>query len=116
VVEPFGGDRFLIDGPSISVPPYLGTCCVLLFHELATNATKHGALSVPNGTVHVGWKVQENRVQLNWKERNGPLVAMPERTGFGSRLLKTAFPPEYGEASISFNPDGVDCRISFSLT
>jgi hypothetical protein len=40
IIEPFDAARFRIVGPDVTVPPYLGTCCALLFHELATNATK----------------------------------------------------------------------------
>ena len=46
VLEPFGTDRILIDGPNTLLPSYLGSGCALLFHELGTNATKYGALSV----------------------------------------------------------------------
>lgn len=115
LVEPFGAERFHIEGPAVAVPNYLGICCALLFHELATNATKHGALSVPDGFVVIEWQAQRHRVRLEWQERNGPPVTMPVRTGFGTRLLNTAFPREYGEATIFFNPDGVNCKVSFAL-
>jgi two-component sensor histidine kinase len=115
ILEPFGAARFRIDGPDVEVPKYLLTCCALLFHELATNATKYGALSSPDGIVMVKWDTQKGRVHLEWQERNGPPVVAPMRTGFGSRLLKTAFPPQYGEAAILFNSNGVCCTVSFAL-
>lgn len=115
LLEPFGADRFLIDGPKTSVPPYLGTCCALLFHELATNATKYGALSVPGGMVVINWEMERTLIRLNWREIKGPAVVAPVRVGFGSRLLKTAFPPQYGDAAIIFNPDGVHCTVNIAL-
>jgi len=115
ILAPFGAERFEVDGPALSVPTYLATSFALLLHELATNATKHGALSVPEGIVLISWQIQNNRVNLEWRERHGPTVNKPVRSGFGSRLLKTAFPPEYGEAEISFNPEGIDCTIRFAL-
>ena len=115
IIEPFDAARFQIVGPDVTVPPYLGTCCALLFHELATNATKYGALSSPDGVVIIKWDTQKSRVRLEWQERNGPPVVAPTRAGFGSRLLKTAFPPQYGEAAILFNANGVCCTVSFVL-
>jgi two-component sensor histidine kinase len=115
VIEPFGIARFQIEGPTIKVPLYLGPSCALLLHELSTNATKYGALSVPDGFVSILWRTENNRVDLEWRELNGPPVAPPVRTGFGSRLLKTAFPAEYGNASIAFEPDGVRCSLRFAL-
>lgn len=115
VLEPFGIDRFRLEGPPTSVPHYLGTSCALLLHELGTNATKYGALSVPEGRVAVIWTTQTSEVRLEWREFNGPPVVAPTRTGFGSRLLRTAFPAEYGSAAVEFATDGVRCAIRFAL-
>ncbi len=113
--EPFGVDRFMFEGPAVAVPQFLATSCALLFHELGTNATKYGALSVPGGMISVTWIALENEVQLQWQEIKGPSVVAPTRSGFGSRLIKTAFPPEYGSVAIAFNPVGVHCAINFKL-
>jgi two-component sensor histidine kinase len=115
VIEPFGTDRFRIEGPAISVPRYLGISCALLLHELSTNATKYGALSVPDGRIAITWRTEADRVRLDWRELDGPPVATPARAGFGSRLLKTAFPSEYGTAEIAFDPGGVRCTVFFAL-
>ena len=56
VIEPFGAARFHLDGPDVCVPSHLATPFALLLHELSTNATKYGALSVPEGTVAISWK------------------------------------------------------------
>ncbi len=115
VLEPFSIERFTLQGPSVLVPRYLGSSCALLFHELGTNALKYGALSVPEGSVSIAWEFEAGRVRLDWREFNGPPVAWPSRTGFGYKLLQTAFPPEYGEAAIEFDLHGVHCTIRFTL-
>ncbi len=111
VLEPFGEDRFALSGPPTAMPGELGTSLALLMHELGTNAVKHGALSAPDGRVAITWASEGERTALEWRELNGPPVAAPSRTGFGSRLLKTAFSPQQGEASIAFDPTGVRCSI-----
>lgn len=79
--------RFIITG----VPVQLGSRAVLslslLLHELATNAMKHGALSVANGHVDLSWRIDGDELCLDWIERDGPVVSEPSRGGFGSRLI-----------------------------
>jgi two-component sensor histidine kinase len=114
-IEPVGIARFLLEGPAIPAPAFLETSCALLMHELSTNALKYGALSVPDGRVTIRWETKGNAVRLDWREFEGPPVIAPTRAGFGSRLLETAFPSEYGGATIAFNPDGVHCTVRFAL-
>jgi two-component sensor histidine kinase len=64
------------------------TSLALIFHEIATNSAKHGALSTAEGRVHVGWEVRDGDLHLRWEERDGPLIlAPPQRQGFGSKLV-----------------------------
>ena len=89
----------------------------LAFHELATNAAKYGALSVPGGRVEIGWAVDraDRKVpvlEIAWRERGGPPVRPPARRGFGSRLVERALAREFGaEVKLDFAPGGVECRI-----
>jgi len=115
VIEPFGTDRFVIDGPASSIPEQLCPSFALLLHELGTNATKYGALSLPQGLVDIRWTESTSTVRLVWRELNGPPVMVPARTGFGTRLLRMAFPPEHGSADIVFDPAGVQCTVDFAL-
>ena len=115
VVMPFGANRFTLDGPAVAVPPYLGTSCALLLHELCTNAVKYGALSGADGVVKIDWQIEAGRVRLQWQEDGGPAVIAPNRRGFGTRLLQTAFPPAQGSAALNFLPGGVRCDIEFAL-
>jgi two-component sensor histidine kinase len=112
ILEPFGTERFSLDGPEFGVPHDLCLALALVVHELGTNALKYGALSVPDGSVTIDWVAAEPRqIRLRWRERNGPPVVVPPRAGFGSRLVQTAFPPGRGTASLAFEPDGVACTI-----
>jgi two-component sensor histidine kinase len=113
VLEPFETDRFRIKGEAAGVPHEIGATLALLIHELATNSLKYGALSVPEGTVAVTWFKEGESVALDWEEHDGPKVLPPSRSGFGTRLMQTAFAPGRGEATIAFEESGVRCRICF---
>ena len=122
-VEPFEGARaeaLMIEGPSIRLPARSGRMMALVLHELGTNATKHGALSVPGGKVRISWKVEngteDRQVRFHWREEGGPQVRLPERQGFGTRLLtKLAAYELDGEAELKHPPEGLDYMISFPL-
>jgi PAS domain S-box-containing protein len=87
-------------------------------HELATNAAKYGALSVPGGTVAIDWHRQSGgRVALRWVERGGPPVeAPPTHEGFGTYLVGTAFSGDSipGEVTRSFTRDGLEATLQFT--
>src|SRR5262249_50845706 len=83
-------DRTSCSGPMLMLEPQAALHLALVLHELATNARKHGALSVPNGRLEVSWTMQTNGQQnllLSWKESNGPKVRVPNGRGFGSTLI-----------------------------
>jgi len=80
--------RFKLSGPEVSLSPNAALSISLLLHELATNAVKHGALSVPQGLVDVNWFEVDAALVLNWVENGGPAVSQPKREGFGTRLLR----------------------------
>ncbi|WP_199899885.1 response regulator [Asaia prunellae] len=103
------GANLWLSGPALSV-------AALTLHELATNAAKYGALSLPAGTLSVRWfldEAQENWV-LEWTETGGPPVKPPKGNGFGSVLLERAIPHELGGTSIrEFRPEGLFIRLTF---
>jgi two-component sensor histidine kinase len=88
----------------------------LVLHELATNAVKHGALSVPGGRVRVAWEVEETegarRLRLRWEERGGPRVRQPATRGFGTDLIKAAVGGLDGGAELTFAPRGLEAEIT----
>ena len=84
----------------------------LLLHELATNAAKYGALSVPEGHLHIAVTKHEDGITMRWREVGGPRVVVPENRGFGSILIKNAVPYELGGTSeLVFDPDGVRAEM-----
>jgi two-component sensor histidine kinase len=94
-MEPFGR-RTNIDAADILIAPKQAEHLSLVLHELTTNAAKYGALSNANGTVRLSWtisgQVENTRVHLKWQESGGPPVVMPTRQGFGTALVRAAFP------------------------
>ncbi len=119
-LAPYGGEpgRITVEGPPVLLASNLAVTVSLVFHELATNAVKHGALSAPQGRVAVVWTVSSVRhgakqVSILWRERGGPPVQQPKRGGFGSQLLEKSLAP--GAVQLDFNPDGLECRVSLPL-
>ncbi len=103
--------------PRLSPSQVLGLALVL--HELATNATKYGALSVPEGRVRLDWarEAEGGRVRLTWREEGGPPIDHPPaREGFGSFLIGRAFgsDAEPGEVTRDFTPEGLVAVFRFT--
>jgi two-component sensor histidine kinase len=97
-----------IDGPEVLVPPENCMPLVMALHELATNASKYGALSVPGGRVSVTW---DSTCRLQWVERDGPRVEPPTRQGLGSRLITRE--PAFSDVELVFPPEGARCTLRF---
>jgi two-component sensor histidine kinase len=115
ILEPFDATRFSFNGPRVEAPHELASTLALLFHELATNATKYGALSTAEGAVLIEWVSRESLVNLNWRESGGPSVAAPSRRGFGSRLMESAFPEGKGQVCVEYESSGLRCQIQFPV-
>lgn len=108
------GRRLRLAGPEAEVGSECAQALTLILHELATNALKHGALSVPGGAVALNWERLADRpaIRIVWRETGGPPVVRPTRRGFGYTLIERALPREGGgEAKLSFAPDGLVCAI-----
>ena len=118
--RPYGAERYRVRGPQVDLPPAEALALGLLFHELATNAAKYGALSSEEGCVEVDWAVggegATRRLELVWAERGGPPVSPPERRGFGSRLIERSLRAQLGgEAALEFAEAGLRCRVTLPL-
>ncbi|TNC14435.1 PAS domain S-box protein [Methylobacterium terricola] len=111
------GRRFRVTGPSLFVGPSAALSLGLMLHELATNALKYGALSVPNGCVTVDWTVEGTgavaEFRLDWREQGGPPVTPPTRRGFGSRLIQRGLAG--GDVALRYAVEGVRCTLSAPL-
>lgn len=83
--------RFQLNGPALQIGPRATLSLSLLLHELATNAIKYGALSLPEGQVAITWGIEKgdegDNLRMSWTETGGPPVHQPARKGFGSRLI-----------------------------
>jgi len=111
--------RTHIAGPSVWLQPGGALTMALIFHELATNALKYGALSKPDGRVALDWAYDaENRaLRLTWTESGGPPVATPTRRGFGSRLIERSLRGEMkGAATMDYRPEGLVCVMQVTLS
>jgi PAS domain S-box-containing protein len=109
-----GHDQFTFEGPDVVVGDRIRNLA-MAFHELATNAMKYGALSVPAGAVAVRWTSDtEGSIAITWQESSGPAVEPPESHGLGTTLLtKMLFPPP-DRVSINYHPTGLVCRLDLS--
>ena len=110
--------RFQVSGPPALLNPREAQSLGLAFHELATNAAKHGAFSRPEGRVEVTWSVerpeaQPPRLAILWCERGGPAPAPQRRAGFGSLLIQRALAHELSaEVALDYDPAGLSARIA----
>lgn len=118
--RPAGAGRLVLEGTPVTVAPETAVPLTLCLHELATNATKHGALSAAGGEVRLTWRVEDTdgrrRLALDWRERGGPRPAPADRKGFGIRLLKRALASEANaETKLSFPAEGARWTATFDL-
>jgi PAS domain S-box-containing protein len=110
-------ERVVIEGPDVPVGGNAVTSLALLLHEFATNATKYGALSSPEGRVDVRWSVQDGELRLTWTEQGGPLLAAPPASeGFGSLLARTTMSAQFGgRISRDWRPEGLVAQLSLPI-
>lgn len=85
-----------LDGPAVVIPGTAVQALTMALHELATNATKYGALSVDTGVLRVGWRVEDGTLRLQWEETGGPAATAPLRKGFGSRVVDNTLANQLG--------------------
>jgi two-component sensor histidine kinase/PAS domain-containing protein len=122
-LQPFlmgSASQFSLEGDPVRVSPSQALLLSLALHELATNAAKYGALSVPGGAVEVRWTCEPlddgHLARLSWRERGGPPVTPPARRGFGTRLLTRGFEGETGaSARLTYEPGGVVFEVAMPV-
>jgi PAS domain S-box-containing protein len=116
-----GDGRYRLAGPNIFLSAKQSLALALAVHELATNATKYGALSNNAGYVEASWGVEDidgkATFRFDWTEIGGPLVRKPERRGFGSRLIEMTLASDFdGGFGIEYAASGVHCHVLSSLS
>ncbi len=111
-------NRVQFAGPEVNLPPDYAAPFGLLFNELATNAMKYGALSVPEGNILIMWRIERNpdasvRLFLTWRELGGPKIMTRGRRGFGSTLIEKSLAGAIIDNQ--FEEDGLTCKIELIL-
>jgi two-component sensor histidine kinase len=106
-----------LDGPAVALKPEAAQNLGLALHELANNAVKFGALSVPDGRVSISWNRREGEgggvLELDWHERHGPTVKPRRKQGFGSMVIERNLARALdAKIDLNFNPDGLHCHIT----
>lgn len=117
-IAPFNAQskRVVFGGPPVKLSPRAATALALALHELATNATKYGALSNATGRVAINWEVDGTDLDLHWAESGGPRVTPPSRRGFGTRLIETALAGStFGTVDLDYRPAGLLFRFRAPL-
>lgn len=120
-LQPYMGDRLTLEGPPVRLPPRSVLSLGMVLHELATNAAKYGGLSVAEGRIAVSWQLAPGdargpALSVRWEESGGPPVTVPERRGFGSRLIARSIEGELGgRLGMDYRPDGLVCTFMIWL-
>lgn len=109
--------RVCISGVDRPVGEKSAMAIALVVHELATNASKHGALSAAGGMVHLSAELTDEAIEILWSEQNGPKIGTPPtRTGFGSKMTATAVKAQLGgRIDYDWAVDGLKVRMVLPL-
>lgn len=106
--EAFAG-RIRVAVPRMGIGDGTATTLAMVIHELATNSVKHGALSVPEGTLDVSGSCDGDHLSLVWAEDGGPRVkGKPEMSGFGSKMISRSMSQQFdGGLKYDWQPSGL---------
>jgi PAS domain S-box-containing protein len=115
-----GVARLETAGPPVKVAGKTIFALSLIFHELTTNAVKYGSFSTSTGSVHVHWTLEEGpngirSLRCDWREKNGPKVSPPSRSGYGSDLIDGVAAHGGGSVERMFHPDGLTAVINIPV-
>ncbi|MEH3035126.1 MAG: PAS domain-containing protein [Sphingomonas adhaesiva] len=107
------GERIDIIGDDVPIDDRAATPLALLFHELATNASKYGALSVGTGKVLLAVSREGAEVELVWRETGGPAVTTPSANGgFGTQLMELSAVRQLGgTVERAWQPEGLEVTV-----
>ncbi len=109
---PFGDYRASLTGDNVRLDADAARNLSLVFHELVTNAIKHGALSQPAGRIEIAWERAGQDLTIRWTERGGPQTSAPDQRGFGTRLVSGCVRNLGGRVEAEFPPEGLICTIT----
>jgi two-component sensor histidine kinase len=107
-----GEGQVAIDGAPVALKPEAAQNLGLALHELAVNAAKFGALSVPHGRVAITWTLHGNVLELDWREQYGPKVKIRRKKGFGSMVIERNLARALdAKVDLAFDHDGLHCHV-----
>jgi two-component sensor histidine kinase len=114
------GERLVLGGPKVVLPADTARALAMAFHELATNATKHGAFRTEGGRLDVSWSLAEpedgDTLTIRWRESGVPLAGPPARRSLGFTMIEQSVPFMIGgTSSLTFHADGLECVLRFPL-
>lgn len=106
------GSRIALSGDNVAIDDRSATPLALLFHELATNAAKYGALSTPEGRIALHITREGPDVRIDWREQGGPVVQPAHSDGFGSRLITLSVERQLGGRIVrDWSADGLKLSL-----
>jgi two-component sensor histidine kinase len=107
--------RIILDGPHLVLETDSAQTLAVAIHELATNAAKYGALSIPQGNVRVEWSEPvKGRISVRWTESNGPEVKPPSKTGFGTTVMQRLIAGREGDLKFDWKSEGLRCQVTMA--
>ena len=111
-----GGEKVSITGPDLLLPPRAAQVIGLIFHELATNAVKYGALAQERGRIELSWQERSGRVHMRWRETGVVLDTLSPTPGVGTGIIVDTVPYMLdGSSRLIFHRDGAECLLDFAM-
>jgi PAS domain S-box-containing protein len=111
------GARVQTEGSSLFLKAEAAQSLGIILHELATNASKYGALTVPTGKIQIRWEIANSSVRLAWREFDGPIVRPPTKLGFGRIVIeRMAMDTFRMPSALELSPTGVRWTASIPLS
>jgi two-component sensor histidine kinase len=119
-IVPLAEDRLTLQGPDVVVSANSVQPLSMIFHELATNAVKHGSLSSSKGQVQLTWTIaagREDGLRINfvWREHSGPPISPAQRTGFGNTVISESVRSLNGRANFDYTSSALVCSFDVEL-
>ena len=120
VFADISSEALTVVGPSVDLNSATVEAIGLAIHELGTNALKYGAWSAASGKVAISWRFTDTRrkdgLEVSWQETDGPPVQIPQRSGFGSKILLKIVPGSVGgRSTLEYRDSGLEWRLQFPL-
>lgn len=116
------GERILLSGDAVELSPDQAVVLGMVFHELLTNAVKHGSLSGLAGCVRIEWRLRDDLLpgqtwlQLHWHESDGAIIQPPHHLGFGSVFIERSVRDQLnGNVRMDYQPSGLVCLLELPL-